>query len=218
MEKDPIKDCLEELANSLETNEIFLSEDDFKYNLAKVLELHDKFKNVILEFPIDKKDLYNDKKAQNIEDNLYSYIDVYCETDETAYFIELKYKTVKLEKVIRHGKSLKLKNHNCHTQNRFRVYKDIERIECCLDWYKNKINEKPCVGYVVFLTNYDNYKSSNRKVTYPLNKEETVCYADENLYINNKYKINWIGEFETFKTLETNEENKEFHCALIKIK
>jgi hypothetical protein len=70
----------------------------------------------------------------------------------------------------------------------------------------------------VFLTNYDNYKSSNRKVTYPLNKEETVCYADENLYVNNKYKINWIGEFETFKTLETNEENKEFHCALIKIK
>ena len=31
------------------------------------MELHDKFKNVILEFPIDKKDLYNDKKAQNIE-------------------------------------------------------------------------------------------------------------------------------------------------------
>ena len=201
-----IIDSMNELKRSLNNDEIFLSECDFQLNLAQ--KLINKDYNVILEYPIKKEKLYKYKKGttdNNKDSN--SYIDIFCKKDNKTYFIELKYKTVP-ESVKRYGDDFELKDHNCHTDNRYDVYKDIERLECCKQWYKDKY-KKNSIGYVVFLTNYPKHHepSSNQK-KYPLSN--TTKKNDAlNLKINCEYKTNWYD----FKSIG----KSKFEYVLIKI-
>ena len=94
------------------------------------------------------------------------------------------------EQVTRYGNQFNLKSHNCHTDNRYDVYKDIERLECCKKWYKDRY-DKDSVGYMIFLTNYPNHHepSSNQK-KYPLSTEINN-YNEQNLKVEGKYGVSW---------------------------
>ena len=183
-----IETFMKALKDELDKQEIFLSECDFQLNLAK--KLKDSNFDVILEYPIKKDELYKYKNnTTDLGNDTNSYIDIYCKKGDESYFIELKYKTME-EQVTRYGNQFNLKSHNCHTDNRYDVYKDIERLECCKKWYKDRY-DKDSVGYMIFLTNYPNHHepSSNQK-KYPLSTEINN-YNEQNLKVEGKYGVSW---------------------------
>lgn len=178
-------------------DENFLSEKDLQFNLARMLR--NKFECVLLEYPIVNK---VDNK------NKYQYVDIYCKKSEESreeYFIELKYKTKKQD-VIRFGiKDLILQDHSAYYDNRFLIYKDISRLE--------KIVSKNAKGYLLFLTNNNNYqKESNRN--FPLNNKivkNEYEHRNDPITIKNNYTLEWkdFAEHKGFKYLLVEIQNKE---------
>lgn len=186
--------------NFIDENEFFLSEKDLQFSLA--LMLKKEFTDVILEYPITK---------QIEQKNQYKYIDIYCKNnkknkeDKTEYFIELKYKTKECKKVKRFGiNDLVLHDHGAYYDNRFYVYRDIEKLEKFIS------NRENCKRYVIFLTNDEKYQSK-RNASFPLyNRIEAGQYCHrscESIVINNNYDIKW----------EDFTKNKNFKYLVIEI-
>lgn len=170
--------------------EIYLSECDFQLNLAQ--KLKDNKYDVILEYPIKTDELYIYKKgaSDNTTDSI-SYIDIFCRNDNDIYFIELKYKTMQEEEeVTRYGNKFVLKPHTCHTDNRHDVYKDIERLECCKKWYKEKYH-KDCTGYVIFLTNYPKHHNPSLYQKKYILADKIKPLTEPNLKIEGEYDVSW---------------------------
>ena len=184
-----MKKIITEILNSkdfISSEENFLSEGDLQFSLAKMFEK--KCKKVILEYPIKAEELY--KNSENIKGK-NAYIDIYCEYKGTKYYIELKHKTKKSE-VIRHGIEFRLKDHNAYPDNRYSVYRDIERLEHIV---LGKHSDKR-VGYVLFLTNVGNYSKQHDELpltdklkTY--NKNKVVYERKPKLNIQNQYLCKW---------------------------
>lgn len=190
-----MKNLLNKILNNklfLSNNEMFISETDLQLSLAQILK-RNSCKKVTLEYQI------------NI-DNKNKYVDIYCEYNRVNYFIELKYKTkeIKNKKFTRFGIEFYLKNHNAYTDNRYLIYKDIHRLECLVKQHSNS------VGYVLFLTNIDNYGKNHDDM--PLQNGERTSneykHRGKIYYLNKQYPCEWYN-FENCK---------EFKYLLIEVK
>lgn len=220
---DILKNIMETFKEELlDEGSTFVSEADFKYNLAIKLYKTPNIKNIVLEFPEGNK-----------------YVDLYCEYNNTKYYVEFKYKTKEIE-IKKCGQIIKLKSHSAQNDNRYLLYKDIERLE---NFIKNKNN---AVGIALFLTNDANYWGNNTPasaINFPLYKEKTnlknlmcdecnqktncndknkLCYLTKKkeekkppIKINSSYDCKWttLGEIKCNKEL-----NKEFRYLLIEVK
>lgn len=150
-----MKKIIEDIFNSedfISSKENFLSEKDFQFNLARMLELKG-CKNIILEYPIDTEKYNN----TNVFRGKNAYIDIYCEHEDKKYYMELKYKTKKLI-TKRHNleTDFELKNHYAHNDNIRLIDKDICRLEKIIQTEEHT----SCIGYVLLLTN-DNFYHEN---------------------------------------------------------
>lgn len=206
----------------LENGSIFTSEADFKFNLALKLSKEPEVSNIVVEFPENGK-----------------FVDLYCENNNIKYYIELKYKTIKTT-IKKCNRDIALKTHSAQNDNRYLLYKDIERLENFIE------NDKNAVGISLFLTNDENYwnnKTPETAINFPLCKEKTnlenflckkckeqkcndknrLCYLTGNgqekkkpLKIKRPYNCNWVR----LGNINHNNKNKntEFRYLLIEVK
>lgn len=206
----------------LDNGSIFTSEADFKYNLALKLSKEPEINNIVVEFPEKDK-----------------YVDLYCEYKNIRYYIELKYKTKKIT-INKCKHKIELKSHSAQNDNRYLLYRDIERLE---NFIENKNN---AVGISLFLTNDANYwqdSTPESAINFPLCNNKTnlenllckkckkpkcndkgkLCYLTKNgqekkysLKIKQSYNCNWtrLGDI---KTINENK-NIEFYYLLIEVK
>jgi len=141
------------LSNLIEKNRlVFHSEDDFKFSLSQVIiESYPNF-SVRLEKPVAITMLY--RNGEQIIVRAPFDIILVDEIGNTIP-IELKYKTKKAVFEF-NEEEYSLANHSAYDVGRYSFRKDIYRIEKYLEK-----NPKSTVGYVLILTNDQNYSSSN---------------------------------------------------------
>ncbi len=204
----------------LDNGSIFTSEADFKFNLALELFNDPGVSDIVVEFPQNGK-----------------YVDLYCEYNNIKYYIELKYK-IKEIKINKCSQVISLKSHFAQNDNRYLLYKDIERLE-------NFIGDKEdAVGISLFLTNDSNYwkeHTPESAINFPLCNEKTnlenflckkckkkecndknkLCYfkkdgqdKEASLKIKQSYNCKWT----LLGNIKNNEENAEFYYLLIEVK
>lgn len=205
----------------LDNKSIFTSEADFKYNLALKLSREPEVNNIVVEFPEKDK-----------------CVDLYCEYNNIKYYIELKYKTKEII-INKCNQKIKLKSHLAQNDNRYLLYRDIERLE---NFIENKDN---AVGILLFLTNDANYwqdSTPESAINFPLCKEKTnlenflcnkckeqkcndknrLCYLTKNgqkkkssLKIKQSYNCHWtrLGNIGT----NNGNKNTDFYYLLIEV-
>lgn len=127
------------------TRPVFFSEADFQHSLA--IELKTRGYAVYLEYPL----VINSKEY---------HIDIVVEDQGLLYPIELKFKT-NAATCAGLFCDIILKNHGAHDINRFLFWKDVDRIELLKRVFEKKISE----GYVIMLSNDDNYWNVPQKTT-----------------------------------------------------
>lgn len=118
-----IERIIEGLQNDLAQwpNDIYLSEADFQFAFAEKAKEFGAT-NVIVEYPY----VFN-------EENTRKHIDVYFQCDGTEYFIELKYKTKKLDNVTRFGEPMpSLRDQAAGNDAMYSFRKDVVRMETLL--------------------------------------------------------------------------------------
>ena len=206
----------------LDNGSIFTSEADFKYNLALKLSKEPEISNIVIEFPEKDK-----------------YVDLYCEYNKSRYYIELKYKTKKIL-INKCSQKIELKSHSAQNDNRYLLYRDIERLESFIE------NKDNAVGISLFLTNDENYWENNTPksaINFPLCEKKTnlknflcekckkkkcndknrLCYLTrygqgkkKSLKIKQAYNCNWT----LLGNIKTNDDSKNiaFHYLLIEVK
>ena len=126
---------------------IFHFEADFQYALA--LKIREKFSNSIIR--LEKREKINGK---NIKVDIFVY---FCK-EESCTYIELKYKTRKVEIELNTGdescklkEKYELKNQEARDIGGYDFCKDIERLENLVK------NCSKCTGFAIFLTNDPSY-------------------------------------------------------------
>ena len=178
--------------------EVFLSEDDFKFSLAWCLKKYFEKENIeakiILEYPIKFIDEKDNK----------SYIDICCIIDNSYYFFELKYKTKCLDNdktaknVKRYGQEFSLCLQGAQNNGKRYIYEDINRLKNIKNNYSNYLDtDKKPECYSITITNDGCYWNPKRKIKgkttevskYSLYENETQKV--EELGLNTKYQINW---------------------------
>lgn len=174
-------------------NDIYLSEADFQFAFAeKAKELG--AINVIVEYPY----VFN-------EENTRKHIDVYFQYNDTEYFIELKYKTRRLDNVTRFGNPMQcLRDQAAGNDAMFSFRKDVVRMETLLNERNGNAN-----AYCLFLTNnsyiWNNHNRGNNVNSVSLANiilEGSIEYESRreihNLTTNNEYRLQW-NEFVSVK-------------------
>lgn len=174
-----INEIMGKLRDKLKDNkEIFLSEDDFKFNFALALaEVGNIDKNsIILEYPIATKELYKNsnyfseikkafgknKKGENKIEDDKTYIDICFKCNNgDIYFIELKYKTVKIE-CKRYKEKFNLIDQNAGNIGLYLIYEDVERMENIKKLYSELKPDNKCKTFSITITN-DNYYAKEKK-------------------------------------------------------
>ena len=167
---------------------VFHSEADFQHELAWLLHSEFPKANIRLEKPYAKEN-------QKLE-----YVDVFANIDGKKYFIELKYKTKRLEEEI-NGEKFYLKNQGAQDCGRYDFWKDVSRIE---SWVNENNNS---FGYVIFLTNDHSYLKSPKEKSYSYNFRITDKRDDcvgklgnlggynvgreKEIVLKNSYKLVW---------------------------
>lgn len=221
--KDIMKEFKEEL---LDEGSIFVSEADFQFCLAQKLAQKIGSDKIILEYPENNK-----------------YVDLLCKFNDYTYYLELKYKTDEL-KFLRYKQKINLKIQSAQNDNRYLLYKDIERLE---GFIKDK---DKAVGISLFVTNDKNYWKNTTPPSaknFPLCNAKTnsknylcvkcprkdnpvfcsdknkLCYLDKNsddkkraLVINNVYSCQW-NDFGFIKINDNTKKNLEFRYLLIEV-
>lgn len=144
------------------SSDVFCNECDLQLQLARYLSCSSRgYDKIHLEYFIpshaveqqmkDKLLSEPDYKAQNL------YIDIVVEKDGEFLPIELKYKTVPLNKEIScfgetvNGENL-LKNHGARDLGAYDFWRDVSRIECLIKRFNNVKN-----GIALFVTNDKGY-------------------------------------------------------------
>lgn len=192
MSKSDIQKILIELS---EKRPVFHSEADFQHELGWML--HKKFpqSNIRLEKPYLKENSKTD------------YIDIFTNTGDKKYFMELKYKTKKLkpgQEIIKtkgEEERFYLKEQGAQDCGRYDFWKDISRIESKV--YENNNS----LGYAIFLTNDVSYLKSPKEKSYSYNFRTTDKRDDcsgslgyllgynkgrkEEIILKNFYKLEW---------------------------
>lgn len=172
-----IKGILEKCKENLKDNEIYLSEDDFKFSFAQAVfdvaeENGVENPEVILEYPILTHELYNNDRHKELFIESYpatirdgeskynkdrTFIDVYFKYNGDEYFVELKFKTVAIrgeneeKTVFRHELEFYLKNQGAYDLGLYAFYEDIERMEAI-----KRINSKRN-AFCILVTNDSSY-------------------------------------------------------------
>lgn len=123
---------------------IFHSEADFQHAFA--WHFHELFPNAVvrLEYPVHI--------------GKWIYLDLWLDTPETSFGVELKYKALKLE-ISHDDEHFYLKNHSAQDTGRYDFLKDVERLEQVAAT-KNKL-----VGYAILVTNDSSYWRVGREGT-----------------------------------------------------
>lgn len=116
---------------------IFHSEADFQHALA--WEIHNNYPNASIRLEINP--YVNGQRA---------YIDILTRIGKTAYAIELKYKTRKLD-TTHSGEAFHLLNQSAQDLGRYDFIKDVVRLERFIDIHPN------AKGFAIFLTNDSSY-------------------------------------------------------------
>jgi len=188
----------------------FYSEADFKFALACKIKEEISPEKIIIEYP----EIICDKRI---------YIDIYFKKDNKEYYLELKYKT---KEFIFNNEEMKynLKDQKACDFGRYDFIKDIERLE------KIKCGTQDKLGYVIFLSNDENYlqgtKKTNQDYSFNIENNTTITRGEKSwskksilknlgsrknsLNINNDYFVQW-RDYSNFK-------NSEFNYLAIKIK
>jgi len=130
---------LDELASK---RPVFHNEDDFKFSLAWIIKENYPDIEIRLEYPY--KDIY---------------YDIVLYDKGKMIPIELKYKT-KAASINIHDEIFNLKNHGALNHSSYDVFRDVERIEKFVFDNENSSD----LGYMIFLTNVDNYYDENKRV------------------------------------------------------
>ncbi len=124
--------------------EPFVSEADFQFSLAwELKKCLGKNTEIILEYPNPDKQTEQNK-----------YYDIAIKQGNKISFIELKYKTKREEKIIRHGIDLKLKDQQARPYGNYKFIVDIQRME-------DTQIKKNIINYCIFLTNDKGYWDKN---------------------------------------------------------
>ena len=188
-----INRIMEELKNEMKENEAFLSEGDFQYSFAKMVEKLGGSK-VVIEYPYDL-------------DGVRRHVDVSFVYEENRYFVELKYKTTNRSSVMRHGENAPdLKKQGAENDSMYYFYSDIEKMEGLTG------NPEKSFAFCIFLTNNPSFWAThngvqNRKVSLgngPETNSGNINYSDKKeLYIEHRYGIEWENFMndESFKYL-----------------
>ena len=224
-----VEKILDKCKLDLDSQEIYTSEDDFKFSFALAAK-ECSAKKIILEFPIKTKDLYsknntvlNDlrerKKCKSFEESK-SFIDLSFEYKDVQYFFEFKYKVASLN-IKRHGKNFTLANQSAGNIGLYFFHEDIERMESIKDFYSRART------FCILLTNnpfyWDDHKEDSMaykvslkdttKVTNELNgfKIGDRCYRDLQCY--NRYAT-WNENGILFKKIK-NQPKGTFKALII---
>lgn len=192
MKKNDIKKLLIELS---EKRPVFHSEADFQHELAWML--HKKFpqSNIRLERPYLKENSKTD------------YIDIFASVGDKKYFLELKYKTIKLkpeQEIIKTRKieeKFCLKNQGARDCGCYDFWKDVSKIESKI------VKDNNSLGYAIFLTNDHRYLRGFRKNTfsydYNIKDGRTIKIGslgllhgfnkgrEEEIILKNSYNLEW---------------------------
>lgn len=167
---------IDEILNKL--NRPFVSEDDFKFELAWTIKETYKDYNIRLEY------------SPKIDPSLHYDILVIIDNDKWIP-IELKYKPK--EEIIKiYNEEFVLKNQGGHTDNCYKIIKDIERLERTKKLLKNT-NIKFLEGYSITITNDSKYLT-NTYNPYSLINKTTIKTNPTDKYpisLDNEYYINW---------------------------
>lgn len=177
--KEIIQDAMKALAKK---RMIFCSEGDFQYHLANAIKRQGKGNlEIFLEYKRVDICVYDKKNKKNIK----------------KYFIELKYKTSKLN-CKRNGMEYFLTNQSAQNNGRHDFFEDINELENI----ENIEEENPECSFALFLTNDHLYWKGGAK-----GKGKAFCIKDERE----------IKGETTYKYTNSNNENSK-HTAPVKIK
>lgn len=186
MSKIDVQKILIELS---EKRPVFHSEADFQYELAWLLHMKFSQANIRLEKPYKK------------ENGKIEYVDIFADNGGKKYFIELKYKTKKLEQEEVNGEKFYLKDQGAQDCARYDFWKDISRIESKISKGNNSL------GYAIFLTNDLAYLKGPKENTYSYNfnvkNERNISVGslgllrgfnkgrEDEIILKNSYKLEW---------------------------
>lgn len=192
MDLKKMQDIIKELS---EKRKVFVSEDDFKFELAKLINDKDLGFDIRLEFcPI-------------LIPNMH--IDILLIDKNKKWIpIELKYKTKLLETTI-NEEAFNLKNQGAKDHGCYAYLYDIHRIETLIKKYKDKVDK----GYTIFITNDLSYREKPQlkrgkcyyqefALTDGIIKEKTLNWDSSTpdgtkgmhkdaISLSSKYKIKW---------------------------
>lgn len=188
---------------------IFHSEADFQHALAwKIHEKHNDL-NIRLEKKLNSQGIY---------------LDIFAFNDTYKIAIELKYKTIKVDKSFE-NEEFNLKNQSAQDQGRYDFIKDISRLEKA---------KKHCnyMGFAIFLTNDPLYWKNPMREIDTLDKEfrihegktikgtldwkegaskGTMSKREDAIELENEYNLNWADY------LNLNGLNGKFRFLLVEI-
>lgn len=206
-----IEKCLTELSKK---RKFFHCEADFQFALAWEIQILYPTANIRIEYPV---------KISTLNSKL-SYVDIVVAFENQTIFIELKYKTAKLE-FNQKDEIYALKEHGAQDLGKYDSVKDIERIEALVN-HKNKC------GYTIWLTNdcsylkeptrdtvmYKNFAVANNSEKYgelawqgnP--KPGTIIGREASIILQGIYRIQW----KTYSSI-SEKKNGIFYYAINKI-
>ena len=217
------------------SSDVFCNECDLQLQLARYLSCSSRgYDKIHLEYFIpsraveqqmkDKLLSVSDYKPQNL------YIDIVVEKDGEFLPIELKYKTVPLNKDIScfgetvNGENL-LKNHGARDLGAYDFWRDVSRIECLIKRFNNVKS-----GIALFVTNDQGYWTLPKMGTNPNyanfsmkdavhNQKKTwqgntaMSAARPSFVLDNEHKLEWQPQIKK----EYKWPVKEFRYCLLKI-
>ena len=191
------------------SSDVFCNECDLQLQLARYLSCSYK---IHLEYFIPYSAVEAQMKSKLLSEHDYKpqnlYIDIVVEKDGEFLPIELKYKTVPLNKDIScfgetvNGENL-LKNHGARDLGAYDFWRDVSRIECLIKRFNNVKS-----GIALFVTNDQGYWTLPKMGTNPNyanfsmrdgahSREKTwqgntaMSAARPSFNVNNEYELVW---------------------------
>ena len=183
---------------------VFHSEDDFKFSLAQFV--CSESESVRLEVPQKINLSYRSSKKKH--NSILKYFDMVIFRNGKKIPVELKYKTKKHKESDAYkdenlDELFSLKDQGARTEGLFSFRKDIYRIEKFLE--SNNDSEE---GYVVILTNDNNYRKAQKENTiafnYSFHNGATIEGRDFGWNYNGEKKNHWTTKGDKSMILDLN--------------
>ena len=170
---------------------IFATEADFQVALAQSISSC----YPPAKFPQTMVQLEYCPYPENVADPITGkkmYIDILVLWESKCIPIELKYKTEGFNYSDNNNWLYDLKKHGAYTENRYRYWRDVRRIETIASSEKHQIQYK--TGFAIFLTNDPKYYDKNILQTNPNQPDPRVA----RLNLSGNYSLHW----EAYSTID----------------